>query len=518
MLQSLIMKIRSEIDPPDQTCYQDQPSHLGQHRPTSTSCTKSNSVQIAPDDSGSPSCKHSSAAVSDSCLATTKAEFTVGAIATATQRYGTPSKRATATAQAGAAKHKSPSRSTVKPGALATLNAKAAAFCPSASHHRAAAPLHSIPEAEGHAAKTVSGDGHTKTAEAAAPTAADQASASRAAVRVRSQSRLPQQAPATGTAAHSAAAKQADSKSAKTITPSSSLPWDALAKHWPASANPGAASAKPGAASANPGAASANPGAASANPWAASAKPGAASANPGAASTSPAFAWPRPFQPPVSAKAVSGITNSTRPESTSVTLDQAQPAAAVVQPEAAWEPAAAQAVAAAAAADAASGMTASAASRSQVQGCSRNAPETSALRDVFNQRPLSDTAVPHALPAKPQPGKKKHAKPRVSCSVASQAESANSTAAGLGSARATSVQPHYSSSDNVHQHLASDASMTQNPACKIEAKHDLDSFKQVSSELRGSCYNKEECLPWDDAPFLQSSQPAEAEYIESFLQ
>ena len=484
------MKIRSEIDPPDQTCYQDQPSHLGQHRPTSTSCTKSNSVQIAPDDSGSPSCKHSSAAVSDSCLATTKAEFTVGAIATATQRYGTPSKRATATAQAGAAKHKSPSRSTVKPGALATLNAKAAAFCPSASHHRAAAPLHSIPEAEGHAAKTVSGDGHTKTAEAAAPTAADQASASRAAVRVRSQSRLPQQAPATGTAAHSAAAKQADSKSAKTITPSSSLPWDALAKHWPASANPGAASAKPG----------------------------TASANPGAASTSPAFAWPRPFQPPVSAKAVSGITNSTRPESTSVTLDQAQPAAAVVQPAAAWEPAAAQAVAAAAAADAASGMTASAASRSQIQGCSRNAPETSALRDVFNQRPLSDTAVPHALPAKPQPGKKKYAKPRVSCSVASQAESANSTAAGLGSARATSVQPHYSSSDNVHQHLASDASMTQNPACKIEAKHDLDSFKQVSSELRGSCYDKEECLPWDDAPFLQSSQPAEAEYIESFLQ
>ena len=151
------MKIKSKIDPTDQTCYQDQSSHPRQHRPKSTSCTKPESVQIALDQLRSPPCKHTSAAVTDSCLATTKAESTLGlsqpvaepdtagsltaqeglavepfgAIAMATQRYSTSSKRATAIAQAGAnATHKSPSRSSVKPGARATLNAKAAAFLP----------------------------------------------------------------------------------------------------------------------------------------------------------------------------------------------------------------------------------------------------------------------------------------------------------------------------------------------------------------------------------------------------
>ncbi len=272
MLQALIIEIRSEIDPPNQTCYQDHPSHLHQHRPTSTSCPKSSSAKFITDQPGSPPCKHSSAAVSDSCLATTKAESTfglsqpvaepdtagsltvqeghgvepVGAIAKATQRYGTSSKRATAIAQAAAAKRKSPSRSTVKPGALATLNAKAAAFSPSASHHTASAPLSIITEAEGHAAKTESGDGRTKTSDAGFLTAANQELASRAAARVKPQSMLPEQAPATGTAAHSAAAQQADSKSVKTVPPSSSLPWDALANHLAASANPGAASANLG--------------------------------------------------------------------------------------------------------------------------------------------------------------------------------------------------------------------------------------------------------------------------------
>jgi len=384
-LQALIINIRSEIDPLDQTCYQDQPSHPHQHRPTSTSCAKPNSVKFIPDQPGSPPCKHSTAAVSASCLATTKAESTlakpvaepniagsltvhegpgvvpVGAIAKATKLYSTSSKRTTAIAQAAAvAKHKSASMSTVKPGTLATLNAKPAASPPTASNHKAAAPLDSITEAEGHAAKTESGDGHTKTADAAALTAADQESASRAAIRVKSQSMLPEQALATRTAAHPAAAKQADSKSVKTVAPSSSLP--------------------------------------------------------GAASASPAFARPRPLQPPGSAETVPGISHSTRPESTSVTLDQSQPAAAVGQAAAAVEGAAVQAAAAAAAASA---MTASAASRLQVQSCSRNAPETSALRAVVNQQLLSDTAVPYALPAKPQPGKKKHAKPRVSSSVAS---------------------------------------------------------------------------------------------------
>ena len=519
MLQALIMKIRSDIDPPDQTCYQAQPSHLGQHRPASTFCNKSESVQIALDQPGPPPCKHSSAAVSDSCLAATKAESTLslaqpvaesdiagslavqqgagvepfGAIATATQRYGTSSKRATATAQASAtAKRKSPSRSTVKPGALATLNAKAAAFSPSASHHRAAAPLDSVTEAEGHAAKTESGHGHTKTADATAPAAADQESASRAAISVKSQSVLPEQALATRTETHQIADKQADNRSVKTVSLSSSLPW----------------------------AASANRGAASANPWAASANPWAASANPGAASANPAFARPRPVQPPVSTKNVSGISHSTRPESTGVTLNQSYPAAAVVQAEAALEDAAVQAAAAAAAAAAASGMTAPAASRSHVQGCSRNAPETSALRDVFNQQPWSDPAVPHALPAKPQPGMKKHARPRVSSSTISQAESAKkSTAEGLGLAGATSVQPYYSSSDNVHQHLAGHASTMQNPAHRISARHDLDSFKQVQSELGGRDCNKEECPPWDDGPILQSTRkPVEPEHFESFLQ
>ncbi len=574
------MKIRSEIDPTDQTCYQDQSSHPRQHRPTSTSCTKPESVQIALNQLRSPPCKHSSAAVTDSCLATPKAESTlglskpaaepsiagsltvqtgpgvmsIGAIAKATQRYGTSSNRTTAIAQAGAnAKRKSPSRSTVKPGALATLNAKAAAFSPSASHHRADAPLSIITEAEEHAARTGPGHGHTKTADAAALSATDQESASRAAIRVKAQSMLPDQALATRTETYPAAAQQADSKSVKTVAPSSSLPWDALANHLAASANPGAASANPWAASANPGAASANtwaasantwaasanpwaasgnpwaasaspgaasanPGAASANPGAASGNPGAASANPGAASTSPAFAWPRPFQPPGSAETVSGISHSTRPESTSVTLDQSYPAAAVVQAEAAWEPAAVQAVAAPAAA-AASGMTASAASRFQVQARTSNALETSALRDVFNQQPRPDPAVPHALPAKPQPGKKKHDRPRVSRNAASQTESVNNTATGLGLAGATSVQPHYSSSDKILQHLAHHASTLQNPARKTSARHDLDSFKQVWSELRGSDCEKEECPFWDDESFLQSNRkPVEAEYFESFLQ
>ncbi len=482
-----------------------------------------------------------SAAVSDSCLATTKAESTpalsqpvaepdiagslavqegpgvepVGAIATATQRYSTCSKHATTIAQAAAAKRKFPSSSTVKPGARASLNAKAAPFSLSASHHRAAAPLSIITEAEGHAAKTESGDGHTKTADRGSLTAADQESATRAAIRIKSQSVLPDQALATRTAAHPAAGNQADSKSVKTVALSSSFPWDALESHCAASANPGAASANPGAASANPGAASANPGAASANPWAASVNHWAASPNPGAASTSPAFAWPRPLQPPGSAETVSGDSHSTEPESTSVTLDQSQPAAAVVQAEAAWEGVAVQAAAAAAAA--APAMTASAASRLQIQGNSPT-PKTSALRDVFSQRPLSDPTVPHALPAKPQPGKKKHAKPQMSSSVTSQAESANSTAAGLGSVNATSVQPHYSSSENVHQHLASHTSKMQEPARRINARHDLDSFKQVWCELKGRDCNKEECPPWDDDPLLQSDQPAESEHIESFLQ
>ena len=243
MLQALIMEIRSEIDPPDQTCCQDQPSHLSQHRPTSIICTKPESFQNALDQAGSSPCKHSSAAVSDSCLATTKAESTpalsqpaaepdiagslavqegpgvepVGAIATATQRYSTCSKHATTIAQAAAAKRKFPSSSTVKPGARASLNAKAAPFSPSASHHRAAAPLSIITEAEGHAAKTESGDGHTKTADRGSLTAADQESATRAAIRIKSQSVLPDQALATRTAAHPAAANQADSKSVKTV-------------------------------------------------------------------------------------------------------------------------------------------------------------------------------------------------------------------------------------------------------------------------------------------------------------
>ena len=383
----------------------------------------------------------------------------VGAIAKATKLYGTASKRATAIAQAAAARREPASRSTVKPGSPGTLKAKPAAFPPTASHHRAAAPLDSITEAEGHAAKTASGDGHTETADAGALTAANQASASRAAIRVKSQSMLPEQAPATRTATHPAAAKQTDSKSVKTVTPSNSLPW--------------------------------------------------------AASANPAFARPRPLQPPGSTKTVSGVSHSPSPESTSATLDQSHPAAAVVQAEAALEGAAVQAVAAPAAA---SGMTASVASRLQVKGSSAT-PETSALRDVVNQ-PVSDTAVPHALPAKPRPGKKKHAKPRVSSSLASQAESANSTAASLGLAGSMSVQPHYNSSDNVDQHLASHANTTQDPACEICARHGLDSFKQVWSELGlgGSDCDKEECPSWDDAPLLQSIQPAEAEYIEPFLQ
>jgi len=280
---------------------------------------------------------------------------------------------------------------------------------------------------------------------------------------------LPEQALAIRNAAHSAAAKQANSKSVTAVAPSS----------------------LPRAASANPGAASANPWPASENPEAASANPGAASANPWAASTSSAFARPRPFQPPGSAKTVSGISLSTRPESTSVTLDQLYPAAAEAQAEAAV----------------------------QGRGSTSNAPETSALRDVVNQEPQPDTAVPHALPAKPQPGKKKHARPRVSSSVPSQAKSANSTAASLGSAIATSVQPHYSSDDNVLQHLASHASVMQNPARKITVRHDVDSFKQVWSELgpRGSDCSKEECQSCDDAPSLQS-ELQQSEYIESFLQ
>ena len=130
------MKVRSEIDPPDQTCNQDQPSHLGQHRPTSTSGIKPNSVKFNPDQLASSPSKHSSAAVSERNLASTKAESTLalakpvadpetagsmavqeaagvepfGAIVTATQRYSTASKHATAIAQAAAAKRKSPSR------------------------------------------------------------------------------------------------------------------------------------------------------------------------------------------------------------------------------------------------------------------------------------------------------------------------------------------------------------------------------------------------------------------------
>ena len=486
-LQALIMKIRADIVPPDQTCCQDQPSHFSQHRPTSTSFTRPESGHFNPDQLKSPPRKHSSAAVSDSSLATAKAESTlclakpvaesdmtgslavqeghgvvpVGAIAKATQLYGTSSNHATAMAQAGSAKRKSPSRSTVKPGALATLHTKPAAVPHSASHHRAAAPLDSITEAEEHAANTASGAGYTKSADAAAPTAAGQESASRAAIRATSQSVLPEQGLASRTATHPAAAKQVDSESIKTVAPSSSLP--------------------------------------------------------GAASASPAFAQPHPLQPLGRAKTVSCVRHSPRPESTSMTLDQSCPAAAAGQAEAALESAAVQAAAAAAAA---SGMTASAASRFQVQGCRRNAPGTSALRAVVNQQPRSDPAVPYALPAKPQPGKKKHAKPLVSSSMASQAESANNTTAGLGSSSAASVQPHYNSSDNVHQHLASHASNMQHPACKMSARHEVDSFKQVWSELRlgGRDCNKQECPPWDDEPLLQSDQPAEADDIESFLQ
>ncbi|DBB06988.1 TPA: hypothetical protein ACH3X1_011580 [Trebouxia sp. C0004] len=470
-LQALIVKIRSKIDPPDQTCCQGQPSHLCQHRPASTSFAKPDSVKVIPDQPGSLPCKHGSAAVPDTCLAT-KAESTfdlakpvaepdiagsltvhegtgvvpVGAIAKATQLYGTSSKRATAIAQAAAAaKHGSASRRTVKPGSLGTLNAKPDAFPPTASHHRAVAPRDSITEAKGHAAKTASGAGHIETADAAALTVTDQESASTAAIRVKSQSMLPEQVVATRTAAPLAAAKQTGSRSVKTVGPSSTLLR--------------------------------------------------------AASANPAFARPRPFQPPGGAKSVSGVSHSTRPESASMTLNQPQPAAAVVQAAAAWEGAAVQAVAAPAAA---SGMTASVASRLQVQSCSAT-PETSALRDVFNPPLLSDTAVPHALPAKPQPGKKKHAKPRVSCCVAPQAESASSVAAGLGSASAMSVQPNYNISDNAHRHLASHASTMQDPARRISARQDLNSFKQVWSELGGRICNKEECPDWDDAPLLQSN-------------
>ncbi|DBA70103.1 TPA: hypothetical protein ACH3X2_012262 [Trebouxia sp. C0005] len=400
-LQALIMKIRSEIDPPDQPCCQDQPSNpISQHRPTSTSCAKPESVKFIPDQPGSPSCKHTSATVTDSCLATTDAESTlakpvaepnmagslavqeghgvvpVGAIAKATQLHSTSSKHATAIAQAAAARRKSASRITVKPGALATLSARAAALSPSASspsasQHKAAAPLDSLAKAKRHAAETESGARHTETADVAAPTAADQESVSRAATRVKAQSMLPEQALATRNAAHPAADKQADSKSVKTAALSSSLP--------------------------------------------------------GAAAASPAFARLCLFQPPGSTKAVSGVSHSTRPESTHVTLDQSQLAAAVVQAEAALEGAAGKTANAPAAA---SGVTASAASRLQVQSCSRNAPETFAFRAIVNQQPLSDTAAPHALPAKPQPGKKMHAKPRVSSSAVPQAELANSTAAG----------------------------------------------------------------------------------------
>ena len=473
------MKIRSEIDPPDQPCCQDQPSNpISQHRPTSTSCAKPESVKFIPDQPGSPSCKHTSATVTDSCLATTDAESTlakpvaepnmagslavqeghgvvpVGAIAKATQLHSTSSKHATAIAQAAAARRKSASRITVKPGALATLSARAAALSPSASspsasQHKAAAPLDSLAKAKRHAAETESGARHTETADVAAPTAADQESVSRAATRVKAQSMLPEQALATRNAAHPAADKQADSKSVKTAALSSSLP--------------------------------------------------------GAAAASPAFARLCLFQPPGSTKAVSGVSHSTRPESTHVTLDQSQLAAAVVQAEAALEGAAGKTANAPAAA---SGVTASAASRLQVQSCSRNAPETFAFRAIVNQQPLSDTAAPHALPAKPQPGKKMHAKPRVSSSAVPQAELANSTAAGLGLASATSVQPHYNSSDNVFQHLASHASTIQNPARKICARHDLDSFKQVWSELGTSVHGRAECPYGEGAPSLQSNHPA----------
>jgi len=157
-------------------------ANTGQQAPPASNQTQSS---FNPDQLGSSPCKHSSAAVSEENLAnrnlaSTKAESTPAlakpvadpetagslavqegagvepfrAIATATQRYSTASKRATAIAQAAAAKRKSPSRSTVKPGSVATLNAKAAPFSPSASHHRAAAPLDSIPEAEERATKT----------------------------------------------------------------------------------------------------------------------------------------------------------------------------------------------------------------------------------------------------------------------------------------------------------------------------------------------------------------------------